>query len=167
MNVQDIINISKERKRKDKDSIKKILDNIHKKIKFYANLNKESCTYQIPPIINEKPVYNIDSITKEIFKVLDSEGFVVTAYSDGNLDIFWNEKLIEQKVKTDAYLISQKEKKIKNLTNKAKNIDAKFEFIANPKKTAKSIDDDLDLQVQKILDEKNKLQKKYYHKLKE
>jgi hypothetical protein len=33
MNVQEVINISKERKNKNKDLIKKVLDKIHKKIK--------------------------------------------------------------------------------------------------------------------------------------
>ena len=165
MNVQEILNISKARKNKDKESINKILENIHKKIKFYANLNKESCIYQVPPILDDKPIYNTDEITKQLFKVLDSEGFIVTAYQTGRLEIFWNEKLVEQKVKTDAYLISQEEKKLRNITKKSKKIDERFNFIANPKKTTQlipqSLEDELDSKVEKILKEKNKLQNKY------
>jgi hypothetical protein len=164
MNVQEVLNIAKERKLKNKDSIKKIIDNIHKKIKFYANLNKESCEYQIPVIIDDRPLYNVDFITKQVFKTLDSEGFIVTAYSDGRLEIFWKESLVEQKVKTDAYLISEQERKLKNITKKSKKVDERFAFLANPVKTAKlpqTIEEQLDLQVEKILKEKEHLQNKY------
>lgn len=164
MNVQEILNISKERKLKNKDSIKKILSNIHKKIKFYATLNKESCEYQIPVIIDDRPLYDIENITKQVFKQLDSEGFIVTAYSEGRLEIFWKESLVEQKVKTDAYLISQQERKLKNITKKSKKVDERFSFLANPKKTAElppTIEEQLDLQVEKILKEKEQLQKKF------
>jgi len=166
MNVQEILNISKERKSKDKDTVKQILDNVHKKIKFYATLSRESCSYQIPPIVNNKPIYKPEILAKKLFKVLDSEGYIVTAYSNGQLDIFWNEKLVEQKIKTDAYLISQEHKKLINVTKKHKKVDERFAFIANPKKTStdnlpKSIDEELDNKVQQILKEKDKLQKKF------
>ena len=42
MDVQEILNISKQRKARTKDVIKKIIENIHKKIKYYATLKKES-----------------------------------------------------------------------------------------------------------------------------
>ena len=91
MNVQEILNISKERKVKLKVSIEKLVECTHKKIKYYATLKKESCTYMVPPIINDTPLYDITYVVKEIFKVLDSEGYIVTAYPNGRLDICWNE----------------------------------------------------------------------------
>ena len=102
MNVQEILNISKQRSEKTKNVIKKMVDNIHKKILYYAKLKKESCVYMIPPIFDDTPLYDLENIIKEIFKILDSEGYIVTAYLNGQLDICWNEKLVEQKVKTDA-----------------------------------------------------------------
>lgn len=164
MNVQEVLKISKERKIKNKESINKILDNIHKKIKYYATMRKETCVYIIPPIVDEHLIYDLSSVIKEVFKMLDSEGFIVTAYPSGQLDICWNEKLVEEKVKTDAYLLKIHENKLKNLTKKNKNIDQRFAFLANPKKTANkelSIDEQLDEQIEKILKQKEKTQKKY------
>ena len=163
MNVQEVLQIAKERKTRTKESIKKIVENIHKKIKYYAQMKKESCVYIIPPIINDTPLYDLEIIIKDIFKILDSEGYIVSAYIDGRLDICWNEKLVEQKVKTDAYVLSQEEKKLKNITKKVKNVDERFAFLANPKKTTKepTIDEQIDLQVQKILKEKENQQKKF------
>ena len=163
MNVQEVLQIAKERKTRTKESIKKIVENIHKKIKYYAQMKKESCVYIIPPIINDTPLYDLEIIIKDIFKILDSEGYIVSAYIDGRLDICWNEKLVEQKVKTDAYVLSQEERKLTNITKKVKNVDERFAFLANPKKTTKepTIDEQIDLQVQKILKEKEKQQKKF------
>jgi hypothetical protein len=161
MNVQEILQIGKERKQRTKDAVKKIVENIHKKIKYYAEMKKESCLYLVPPIINDLPVYEYELVVKDIFKILDQEGYIVTAYSDGRVNICWNERLVEQKVKTDAYILSQQERKLKNITKKSKNVDERFAFLANPKKVVKelSIDEQIDAQVEKILKEKDKKQK--------
>ena len=155
MNVQEVLQIAKERKTRTKESIKKIVENIHKKIKYYAQMKKESCVYIIPPIVNDTPLYDLEIIIKDIFKILDSEGYIVSAYIDGRLDICWNEKLVEQKVKTDAFMLSQEENKLKNITKKVKNVDERFAFLAP------TVDEQIDQQVQKILKEKEKQQKKF------
>ena len=163
MNVQEVLQIAKERKSRTREVIKRIAENIHKKIKYYANLKRESCVYIIPPIVNDMPVYDYEQVIKDIFKILDQEGFIVSAYNDGRLDICWIEKLVEQKVKTDAYVVSQEERKLKNVTRKAKKVDERFAFLANPLKTGKkelTVDEQLDAQVDKILKEKAKQQKK-------
>ena len=101
---------------------------------------------------------------KEIFKILDSEGYIVSAYSNGQIDISWNEKLVEQKVKTDAYIVANEQRKMRNITKKSKKIDERFSFLANPKKTSrpeKTHEEELDEQVEKILKEKENLQKKF------
>jgi hypothetical protein len=161
MNVQEVLQIGKERKLRTKEAIKKVVENIHKKIIYYAGLKKESCVYLVPPIVNDMPVYDYTIVVKDIFKILDEEGYIVTAYSDGRINICWNEKLVEQKVKTDAYVLSQEERKLKNITKKSKKVDERFAFLANPKKTNKelSIDEQLDAQIEKILKEKDKKQK--------
>jgi hypothetical protein len=162
MNVQEVINLSRERKSRTKEVVKKIVENVHKKIKYYAGLKKENCVYLVPPIINDYPVYDYELVIKDVFKILDQEGYIVSAYTDGRLDICWNERLVEQKVKTDAFIVSQEERKLKNITRKAKKVDERFAFLANPKKTTGkelSIDEQLDLQVEKILKEKDKQQK--------
>jgi len=162
MNVQEVLQINKGRKQRTKDAVKKIVENIHKKIKFHAEMKKDSCVYLVPPIINDLPVYDYELVVKDIFKILDEEGYIVSAYSNGQLVICWNEKLVEQKVKTDAFVLSHEERKLKNITRKAKNVDDRFAFLSNPKKTASkelTIDEQLDEQVEKILKEKEKKQK--------
>jgi len=165
MNVQEVLNISKERTKRIKDAIIKLVENIHKKIIYYAKLKKETCTYTIPPLVDNVPLYDREYIIKEIFKILDSEGYIVTAYPNGQIDVNWNEKLVEQKVKTDSFVLSHEERKLKNITRKVKQVDARFQFLANPKKMASekdlSIDEQLNVQVQKILREKESLQNKF------
>jgi hypothetical protein len=63
--------------------------------------------------------------------------------------------------KTLELMGSEDGKKLKNITKKSKNVDERFAFLANPKKTVKelSIDEQIDAQVEKILKEKDKKQK--------
>ena len=164
MNVEEVLKIKTERKNRNKTLIKKVVGNIHNKIKYYAGLNKESCSYIVPPIVDDMPLYNLEDTVKEIFKILDSEGYIVSAYSNGQIDISWNEKLVEQKVKTDAYIVANEQRKMRNITKKSKKIDERFSFLANPKKTSrpeKTHEEELDEQVEKILKEKENLQKKF------
>lgn len=163
MNVQEVLQIGKERKLRTKEIIKRIAENIHKKIKYYAGLKRESCVYTVPTIINDNIVYEYETVVKDLFKILDQEGYIVSAYTDGRLDICWNEQLVEQKVKTDAYILNQQERKLKNVTRKAKKVDERFAFLANPLKTGRkelTVDEQLDAQVEKILREKSREQKK-------
>lgn len=163
MNVQEVLNISKERKSRLKEVIKKIIENVHKRILYYANLKHESCSYMIPPLIDDTPLYDREFITKEVYNVLDNEGYIVSAYSNGQLEISWNELLVSQKIKTDARLLKDQEAKLNKLSKRSKLLNERYSILANPKKTTKeiSIDDQLDNQVEKILKEKEKMQKNF------
>lgn len=170
MNVQEIINISKERKRHTKAIVARIMEMIHKRIKHYALMKYESCIYTISPILNDAPIFEFETVIKDVYKKLDSEGFICTAYPSGQLDISWNEKLVEQKIKTDHYLLTTEEKKLRSITKKSKQVEERFSMLANPEKTnsiiEKSASEQLDEQIEKILGERNKLQKKYSKLLK-
>lgn len=164
MNVEEVLKIKSDRRNRNKKHVHKIIEHIHNKIKYYAGLNKDSCSYIVPPIVDNMPLFNIEDVVNDIFKILDSEGYIVSAYSNGQVDICWNEKLVQQKVKSDAWLISQEQRKMKNITKKAKKVDERFSFLANPKKTSgkpKTADEQLDEEVEKILKEKETLQKRY------
>ena len=58
MNVQEVINITKQRKTRLKDTTLKIIENIHKKIKYYALHKHETCSYIIPAIMDDTPIYD-------------------------------------------------------------------------------------------------------------
>jgi hypothetical protein len=166
MNVQDVIKFSKERDSRSKRIVNLLIEKINKKIVYYAKtLKKENCSYQIPPIVDDIPIYNLEKIIQGVFKALDSEGFIVQCFSNGQIDICWNETLVKQKVKTDAYYLEESEKKLKNITRKSKKIDERFNFLSNPNKVKqskdRSIEEQVDEQIEKILKEKEDLQKRY------
>ena len=161
MDVSEIISLKKNIRDKHKINTESLLDKIHQRIKHYALLKKDSCTYKIPVIIDYKPVSNLEHVTLDIFKKLDSEGYIVNAYSDGTLEICWDERLVSQKAKNDSFVLSVEEKQLRNITKRNKKVDKRFDFIANPKKTVLSVDDQLDLQLEKILKEKKTEQNKY------
>ena len=163
MNVQEILSISKERKTKSKQAIKKIVENIHKKILHYAQMKKEFCSYIVPPIVDDTILYDREAVIKDIYKILDDEGYIVSAYSNGQIDICWNEKMVEQKIKSDAALLKQEEQRLTKLSNRSKQVYDRFSVLANPKKVSfdKSVDDILNEQVQKVLKEKERKQKKF------
>jgi len=160
MNVQEIIGITNERKNKLKAVTEKIIDNIHKKIKYYAKLKRETCSYIIPPIIDDFPIYDRETLAKDIYKVLDEEGFIVCAFANGQIDVCWNEKLVQKKVSNDRYILKQEEKRLNKFSKQSKIINDRFTFLANPNKVVKetSLEEKLDQQVEKILKEKQKKQ---------
>ena len=169
MNVQEILDINKKKREKHKENINILLSKIHKRIVHYAHLHRDSCTYQIPTVMGGLPVYDLEYITTEIFKKLDDEGYIATAYSDGKIEICWNEKLVEQKVRTDAYILSEEERKLRNVTRKKENVDKRLSFLANPKKVTikeKTADELLDEQLERVLAQKTKQQEKYKRILK-
>ena len=58
-------------------------------------------------------------------------------------------------------MLSEEERKLKNITRKAKKVDERFAFLANPKKVTKSVEQQIDEQLENILKEKEHKQKKF------
>jgi hypothetical protein len=160
MNVQEVISISRERRVRLKDIIEKLLSNIHKKIKYYARHRQESCTYIIPPLMDDFIIYDRKGVTKDIFKRLDNEGYIVTAYENGQFDICWNEKLVEKKINNDKFILSQEEKRLNRYNKDAKTVYDRFAFLSNPNKTLAepTLEEKIDRELEKILREKDREQ---------
>jgi len=165
MNVQEVINISTQRNNKTKDILKKVMENIHKKILFYAKKNLDSCSYVLPVVIDDYIIYDRVQMTKDIYKVLNGEGYIVSAYLNGKIDISWNEKLVQQKLNVDKYLLTQEEQRLNKYNHKNKVITERFNFLANPNKVNVTLEDNLDQKVEEILRSKEKEQKKYSKKV--
>jgi hypothetical protein len=162
MNVQEVINITHERKNKLKVAINKIVESIHKKIIYYAKHKKESCIYIIPPMVDDYPVYDRMTVTKDIYKILNDEGYIVSAFANGQFDICWNEKLVQKKLSQDRYILQQEEKRLDKFSKKTKVINDRFSFLANPDKVINgelTLEEKLDQQVNKLLKQKDKEQK--------
>jgi len=162
MNVQEVINMSRERRVRLRDVIEKILSNIHKKIKYYARHKHETCTYIIPPLIDDFIIYDRKTVTQDIFKRLDNEGYIVTAYDNGQFDICWNEKLVEKKLNNDKFILSQEEKRLNRYNKDAKTVYDRFAFLSNPTKTLTepTLEEKIDREVEKILKEKDRQQQR-------
>ena len=160
MNVQEVINIANERKNKFKDIVSKIIVLIHKKIKYYANNKHESCSYMIPYIVEDTPIYDRLSIVKEIYKILNDEGYIISAFENGKIDISWNEKLVQKKLESDRYILSKEENRLNKHNKQNKVLTDRFNFLANPNKVNATLEEKLDQQVEKILKEKEKQQRK-------
>jgi len=161
MNVQEIINITHERKNKLKIAIKKLIENVHKKILYYAKHKKEACTYFIPPMVDDFPIFDRPSAINEIYRVLNDEGYIVTAFDNGQLDICWNEKLVNKKLSSDRFFLQQQEKRLNTFNKKTNAINERFNFLANPNKivTELTLEQKLDQQVEKILKQKEREQR--------
>jgi len=160
MNVQEVINITKQRKTRLKDITLKIVENIHKKIKYYALHKHETCSYIIPAIMDDTPIYDRTTLTKDLFKILDQEGYIVTAFENGQLNICWNEKLVQKKVNCDRYILTQEEKRLNKYNKNSKIINDRFSFLSNPAKTVKepTLEEKVDREVEKYLKQKDKQQ---------
>ena len=160
MNVQEVINITKQRKTRLKDTTLKIIENIHKKIKYYALHKHETCSYIIPAIMDDTPIYDRTTLAKDLFKILDEEGYIVTAFENGQLNICWNEKLVQKKVNCDRYILTQEEKRLNKYNKNSKIINDRFSFLSNPAKTVTepTLEEKVDREVEKYLKQKDKQQ---------
>ena len=165
MNVQEVINIATQRNNKTKGILKKVVENIHKKILYYAKQKLDSCSYILPAVIDDHIIYDRIQMTKDIYKVLNGEGYIVSAYNNGKIDISWNEKLVQEKLNVDKFILTQEEQRLNKYNKKNKIITDRFNFLANPNKVNVSIEEQLDQKVEEILRNKEKEQKKYSKKV--
>ncbi len=161
MNIQEVISITNAKKNRFKVAIKKMIENVHKKIMHYAKNKKESCTYFIPPIVEDFPIYDRKTAVQEIYNVLNEEGYIVTAFENGQIDICWNERLVAKKLNAERYHLQQEEKKINAFNKKTKEVHERFNFLANPDKVIGelTLEQKIDAQVDRLLKQKDREQR--------
>lgn len=161
MNVQEVIDITKTRKNRLKEVTSKIIENIHKKIKYYARHKHESCTYIIPPLMDDTPIYDRIGMARDIYKVLNEEGYIVSVFENGQIDVCWNERLVQKKLNNDRFILSQEEKRLNRYNKTTKVLNDRFSFLSNPDKTIQepTLEEKIDREVEKILKEKDKRQR--------
>lgn len=161
MNIQEVITLTNEKKNKLKLAAKKVIQNVHKKILYYAKHKRESCTYLVPMIVEDFPIFDRMYVTREIYRVLNEEGYIVTAFSNGQINICWNEQMVTKKMNTDRYLLQQEEKKLNALHKKTSAINQRFNFLANPDKVINepTLEQKIDAQVDRLLKQREREQK--------
>ena len=113
--------------------------------------------------MDDTPIYDRISLARDIFKVLDSEGYIVCAYENGQIDISWNEKLVERKLNNDNYLLKQQERRLNRYDKTAKILNDRFSFLSNPNKICQepTLEEKVDQQVEKILKERDRRQREF------
>jgi hypothetical protein len=112
-------------------------------------------------MVDDFPIFDRPSAINEIYRVLNDEGYIVTAFDNGQLDICWNEKLVNKKLSSDRFFLQQQEKRLNTFNKKTNAINERFNFLANPNKivTELTVEQKLDQQVEKILKQKEREQR--------
>jgi len=97
-----------------------ILLQIHRRIKYHAELEQTYCLYNIPEFIFGIPLYNINDLKNYIMNTLKKNGFKLMYFHPNTIFISWD---VENK-------IENKDKKNKN-KNKNKNFKLIDEYNPN------------------------------------
>ena len=162
MKVEEVLKLGKERDRRHRQLVNDLLEKIYAKVLHYAKNHKTQCMYHVPSVIAGMPLFNIGEITLDLYKKIDKDGYIVTAYNDGRIHICWDEKDVKKKAEGEAYMIDQEKNRIKNISKKKKTVDDKFDFLANPEKKSKKKKgpkDDWEKKVNNIIKEGEKRKK--------
>lgn len=87
--ANDLIKEQQEREEKKKETYKKILNRIEKKIVLASKSNFYECKYDIPEFIIGLPIYSVDNCKKFIKEKLKKNGFKVTNFLNNIILISW------------------------------------------------------------------------------
>jgi hypothetical protein len=167
MNIHEVINLTNEKKNRLKEAVKKIVELIHRKILEYAKQKKEACSYFIPMFVDDFPLQDRGYAIREVYNILNEEGYIVCAYESGQIDICWNETLVHKKLNKDKYLLKQEEERVERISRKNKAVHERFAFLANPSKISNklTLEEKLDNKINEILKEKDHEQKQMAKKV--
>lgn len=92
-----------------------ILLQIHRRIKYHAELEQTFCLYNIPEFIFGIPLYNVNDLKNYIMNTLKKNGFKLLYFHPNTIFISWD---VENKIQN-----KDKNKKNKNKNNNFKLID--------------------------------------------
>lgn len=109
--VENILQIQKNRSLREVQLKEKILKSVKEKIQNYANFGQTNFIYTIPNFIFGEIPYTIESMNKYLVKKLKQEGFYVINVSQQYIYISWDLKDINN-------AIEEKNKKAKEKLNK-------------------------------------------------
>ena len=111
--MDKILNLQKERRKRRKETLKKLLLNVQKRIEYYASSNHFDCLYQLPVVTPGLPIYDNIEALEYIKKHLIDEGFKVLISEYNILYISWkNDDVVNNTLSTNySEDISKKRKK--------------------------------------------------------
>lgn len=108
LNINDLYDSINNKNFKRMKKFDDILVQIHRRIKYHADLEQTFCLYSIPEFIFGTPLYNINDLKKYIMDTLKKNGFKLMYFHPNTIFISWD---VENKIKNKD---DSKKKKNKN-----------------------------------------------------
>ena len=96
LNIKDLNHSINKRKLKRLELYNSILEKVHHRIKFNADLEKTFCFYNIPEFIIGTPLYNVEELKNYIITALKKNGFKLLHIEPNWLFISWNTSEIKE-----------------------------------------------------------------------
>ena len=96
LNIKDLNNSINKRHLKRLELYNSILEKVHHRIKYNAELEKTYCFYNIPEFIIGTPLYNVEELKKYIITALKKNGFMLLHIEPNWLFISWNVSEIKE-----------------------------------------------------------------------
>ena len=118
LNINDLYDSINNKNYKRMEKFDNILIQIHRRIKYHADLEQTFCLYNIPEFIFGTPLYNVNDLKNYIIITLKKNGFKILYFHPNTIFISWD---VENKIKN------------KNKKNKKKNNNFKLIDEYNPK----------------------------------
>ena len=96
LNINDLYDSINNKNFKRLKKFDDILLQIHRRIKYHADLEQTHCLFCIPEFIFGIPLYNINDLKKYIMETLQKNGFKLLYFHPNTLFISWD---VENKLK--------------------------------------------------------------------
>ena len=96
LNINDLYDSINNKNFKRMKKFDDILVQIHRRIKYHADLEQTFCLYSIPEFIFGTPLYNINDLKKYIMDTLKKNGFKLMYFHPNTIFISWD---VENKIK--------------------------------------------------------------------
>tara|TARA_B000000460_G_C21311736_1_gene304662 strand:+ start:32 stop:472 length:441 start_codon:yes stop_codon:yes gene_type:complete len=116
LNINDLYDSINNKNFKRLKKFDDILLQIHRRIKYHADLEQTYCSYSIPEFIFGTPLYNINDLKNYIMNTLKKNGFKLVYFHPNTLLISWD---VENKLKNK----DDKKKKNNNKNQQFRLID--------------------------------------------
>ena len=111
LNINDLYSSINDKNFKRMKKFDDILLQIHRRIKYHAELEQTYCLYCIPEFIFGVPLYNINDLKKYIMDTLKKNGFKLMYFHPNTIFISWD---VENKIQNKS---DPKKKKKENNNN--------------------------------------------------
>ena len=101
LNIKDLNNSVNKRRLKRLELYNSILEKVHHRIKYNAEMEKTFCFYNIPEFIIGTPLYDIHELKNFIITALKKNGFMLLHIEPNWLFISWNASEIKEETTKD------------------------------------------------------------------